>query len=86
MPRYHFKCTACQKETIILEHDDHEIDTNLVGCGYCGGEVTMSGYFQIDDGRLVELQEKLDTLKERMQAFEDYEGIEILSNPHRILN
>ena len=74
MPRYHFRCKSakCEKETVYLSHDGHEIDSNFIDCAFCGFEVKLEGYFMEDDRRIVELQDKIEKLCERIEYLDDY--------------
>lgn len=80
MPRYHFKCKHCQKETVISSHDDNEINASLVNCTFCGhNKVTFEGYFASDEQILRELSDRIENIRDRMEALEEYSGIEVLT-------
>ena len=72
IPRYDLKCLKCQKETIIYFYDEGEHpDPHDIACQHCFHKNTeLIAFYRSTDEILIALQQEIEKLKERIDAYE----------------
>jgi hypothetical protein len=87
VPRYHFKCCECLKETIIYLHHPDEISRERISCAFCAcPQLRLIEYCLdenlSDDSRIQELTGRVRELQDRLKMVtgEDEENDPTLLN------
>lgn len=80
MPSYSFVCKSakCGRETIIFCRTSEYVDSRYVSCSFCGEDVTLITFCFVDDSKLIELQEKLRDINERVEILTEIQGVELI--------